>query len=101
MAEFLGTPEVGDLAEFKKTIVASTDWEAFADLVVASERDAFLSADTPVESRPGPLTHGKLRAFVDALDLNERFGLKRTDNVCTAIPNGPEAAVLFVGVATQ
>ena len=30
MAEFLGTPEVGDLAEFKKTIVASTDWEAFA-----------------------------------------------------------------------
>jgi len=101
MAEFLGTPEVGDLAEFKKTIVASTDWEAFADLVVASERDAFLSADTPVESRPGPLTHGRLRAFVDALDLNERFGLKRTDNVCTAIPNGPEAAVLFVGVATQ
>ncbi|KAH8057009.1 ligase [Aureococcus anophagefferens] len=89
MAEFLGTPEVGDLAEFKKTIVASTEWEAFADLVVASERDAFLSADTPVESRPGPLTHGRLRAFVDALDLNERFGLKRTDN-CVFAPLNPQ-----------
>lgn len=101
MADFLGSPSADSLAEFKGSILATTDWQAFADLVTERESDAFLSADVPVEKRPKALSHKRLKAFVASLDLNRRFGLKRTDNLCTAIPNGPEAAVCFVSLATQ
>lgn len=88
----------GDLTSFQASISA-TPLEAVDELIIAGPEPA-LFTDQPANAAQQPCTLAHLRAFVDNFDLR-RFGIDRSDTVCTAIPNGPEAAVCFWAIANQ
>eukprot|EP00929_Paragymnodinium_shiwhaense_P104681 TRINITY_DN69301_c0_g1_i2.p1 TRINITY_DN69301_c0_g1~~TRINITY_DN69301_c0_g1_i2.p1 ORF type:complete len:593 (-),score=135.78 TRINITY_DN69301_c0_g1_i2:66-1844(-) len=71
------------------------DWQSYRDLLPDSDQP-FLHA---TDGRR-PLSFRELRAFLEggALDV---AGMERQDRLCTAIPNGPEAAVCFLGFALR
>eukprot|EP00747_Dinoflagellata_sp_TGD_P165277 gnl/TRDRNA2_/TRDRNA2_186348_c0_seq1.p1 gnl/TRDRNA2_/TRDRNA2_186348_c0~~gnl/TRDRNA2_/TRDRNA2_186348_c0_seq1.p1 ORF type:complete len:1158 (-),score=153.33 gnl/TRDRNA2_/TRDRNA2_186348_c0_seq1:131-3604(-) len=72
--------------------------------------DVIQSSDAPlireiggedVAERP-PLTYAQLHEFVHSGNTAvSKFGVSRTDRVCTMIPNGPEAAVCFLVLPTR
>jgi acyl-coenzyme A synthetase/AMP-(fatty) acid ligase len=84
------------LPEFRATIKAETPFEAVSDIIPPSDESVIWGTDPSKR----PLTFNELRKFVAELDLRQ-FGLKRSDTLCTAIPNGPEAAVSFMAFMTQ
>ena len=86
------------LRTFQATIKADPFTE-LADLI-PSGPEPVIYTDLPGNSRQKPLTFDRLKAFVAEFDVR-RFGLKRTDTLCTAIPNGPEACVCFWAVSSQ
>lgn len=66
------------------------DWKTFWDLI--QDRDVpFLHSNDGRQ----PLTFSMLRSFIVS-ETVEVLGLKREDRLCTALPNGPEAAVAFL-----
>jgi len=75
--------------------ILSKEWTTFYDLLA--------DTDTPfihgTDSRK-PISMKQLKEFVlsDAVEIP---GLKREDRLCTAIPNGPEAAVCFFAFALR
>ena len=78
-------------------VTAPAAFAALHDIVSAGDEPA-IYADRGVAKEP--LTYSALKAFIAALDLR-RFGIGRTDTLCTAIPNGPEAAVCFLAFTSQ
>ena len=84
------------LRELQSSVSASTSFAAIADLIPLSDRSSIFSTDAAKR----PLSFSRLVNFVKAMDLS-RFGLQRESVVCTAIPNGPEAAVCFWALASQ
>ena len=80
-------------------IAASIQFETWADLLPGTESPAIMGIDGRK-----PLTHAALKAFVQSPPNNVKlsyFGIKSTDCVCAAIPDGPEAAVAFLSLAQQ
>mmetsp|Transcript_76484 Transcript_76484/g.159129 ORF Transcript_76484/g.159129 Transcript_76484/m.159129 type:complete len:584 (+) Transcript_76484:109-1860(+) len=69
--------------------VLEQEWTTFYDLMPDSE-EAFIYG---TDGRK-PLSFKALKDFCIS-DEVEVLGLERTDRLCTAIPNGPEAAVAF------
>jgi len=69
--------------------VLSEEWTTFYDLMPDSD-DPFLHS---TDGRK-PLSLKALKEFCVS-DTCEVLGMGRTDRLCTAIPNGPEAAVAF------
>src|SRR5438105_2611243 len=71
--------------------------ETIADLLQRGADDA-MAIGAPEGIRP--LRYGELRALVQRTtqDLNA-LGIGRNDRVVTVVPNGPEAAAIFVAVA--
>ena len=78
-------------------VTAPAAFAALHDIVSAGDEPA-IYADRGVAK--APLTYSALKAFIAALDLR-RFGIGRTDTLCTAMPNGPEAAVCFLAFTSQ
>lgn len=78
------------LQPFQSTITSETSFAAVADIIPASDGVAIYQAE------PGrkPLTFNQLKEFAASIDLAQ-YGLSRDMVICTAIPNGPEAAVCF------
>jgi len=78
------------LQPFQSTITSETSFAAVADIIPASDGVAIYQAE------PGrkPLTFSQLKEFAASIDLAQ-YGLSRDMVICTAIPNGPEAAVCF------
>lgn len=95
-----GNHEVGpirpgsDLFDPSKQLFAAAalgkEWTTFYDLL--PDTDALFLHSTDGRR---PLTYKELKAFVTT-DFPELRGLKLEDRLCTAIPNGPEAAVCFM-----
>ncbi|MEM1168617.1 MAG: condensation domain-containing protein [Cyanobacteria bacterium P01_H01_bin.35] len=80
-------------------IAASTPFESWADLLPGTDNPAILGTDARQ-----PLTHAQLKEFVQSPPDNaslSHLGIKISDRVCAAIPNGPEAAVAFLSLAQQ
>jgi len=71
------------------------EWTTFYDLLPDSEEPLLHSTDGRK-----PLGLKALKAFCVS-DEVEVLGLERTDRLCTAIPNGPEAAVAFFAFALR
>mmetsp|Transcript_3073 Transcript_3073/g.7062 ORF Transcript_3073/g.7062 Transcript_3073/m.7062 type:complete len:583 (+) Transcript_3073:125-1873(+) len=71
------------------------EWASFYDLIPSSDAP-FLHA---TDGRR-PLSLKELKEFVTS-DQVEVLGLGREDRLCTAIPNGPEAAVCFFAFALR
>eukprot|EP00316_Scyphosphaera_apsteinii_P011436 CAMPEP_0119313294 /NCGR_PEP_ID=MMETSP1333-20130426/28625_1 /TAXON_ID=418940 /ORGANISM="Scyphosphaera apsteinii, Strain RCC1455" /LENGTH=724 /DNA_ID=CAMNT_0007318099 /DNA_START=30 /DNA_END=2204 /DNA_ORIENTATION=+ len=86
------------LEEFRRTITG-TDYSSVVDLV-PDIPDRAMWTDQPNNEKKASCTFAKLKAFIAELDLR-RFGVCRTDTVCSAIPNGPEAAMCFWAVSNQ
>jgi acyl-CoA synthetase (AMP-forming)/AMP-acid ligase II/acyl carrier protein len=66
------------------------------------EDHAKRTPDAPAIIAPGhaPLTYGRLRVHVDdVVQTLHTMGLGRHDRVALVLPNGPEMAVAFLGVA--
>ena len=83
------------LPAFQSAIKAETAFQAVHDLIPALNDRAIWGTPDPVSgATKQPMTFNALREFIAATDLRQ-FGLKRDDVICTAIPNGPEAAVRF------
>ena len=78
-------------------VTAPAAFAALHDIVSAGDEPA-IYADRGVAK--APLTYSALKDFIAALDLR-RFGIGRTDTLCTAMPNGPEAAVCFLAFTSQ
>ena len=78
-------------------VTAPTAFAALHDIVSAGDEPA-IYADRGVAKEP--LSYSALKDFIAALDLR-RFGIGRTDTLCTAMPNGPEAAVCFLAFTSQ
>ncbi|MGD1712998.1 condensation domain-containing protein [Dapis sp. BLCC M172] len=80
-------------------IAASVEFQTWADLLPGTDEPAIYSTD----SRQ-PLTHAQLKDFVKSPPDNASLsylGIKITDRVCAATPNGPEAATAFLSLAQQ
>jgi len=75
--------------------VLGLEWTTYYDLMPDSDAP-FLHA---TDGRK-PLSLKALKAFCIS-DEVEVLGLERTDRLCTAIPNGPEAAVCFFAFALR
>ena len=72
-------------------------WQSHYDLLPDDDR-VFLRE---VGGRRRPLEYGRLKSFI-ANDLNlHDFGIGQGDRLCVIIPNGPEAAVCFIGMSLQ
>jgi len=71
------------------------EWTTFYDLLPDNDKPAILAMDGRK-----PLSYNKLKQFI-ASDACEVLGLKREDRLCTAIPNGPEAAVCFLAFSLR
>ena len=78
-------------------VTAPAAFAALHDIVSDGDEPA-IYADRGVDKEP--LTYSALKAFITALDLRS-FGIGRTDTLCTAMPNGPEAAVCFLAFTSQ
>ena len=80
-------------------VAASVEFETWADLLPGTNEPAIYSTDGRK-----PLTHAQLKDFVqsppDKASLSY-LGIKITDRVCAATPNGPEAATAFLSLAQQ
>ena len=85
-----------ELEAFRASIVARTPFSALADIIPASASPAIYSDEPGLK----PLSFSELRNFVYELNLR-RFGLTRDSVICTALPNGPVAAVCFWALAGQ
>jgi acyl-CoA synthetase (AMP-forming)/AMP-acid ligase II len=83
--------------KFAHEVNTSTEFSTWYDLLPDSTSPLIYD----VLSRK-PLSYQGLREFIksDALALH-RFGIELNSRVCTMIPNGPEAAVCFLGLPTR
>ncbi|NES04122.1 MAG: AMP-binding protein, partial [Okeania sp. SIO2F4] len=80
-------------------IAASVEFQTWSDLLPGTDEPAIYSTDGRK-----PLTHAQLKDFVKSPPDNASLsylGIKITDRVCAATPNGPEAATLFLSLAQQ
>ncbi len=80
-------------------IAASVEFKTWADLLPGTDGPAIYSTDGRK-----PLTHSQLKDFVKSPPDNSSLsylGIKITDRVCAATPNGPEAATAFLSLAQQ
>ncbi|NEP80319.1 MAG: AMP-binding protein [Okeania sp. SIO3B3] len=80
-------------------IAASVEFKTWADLLPGTDEPAIYSTDDRQ-----PLTHAQLKDFVKSPPDNASLsylGIKITDRVCAATPNGPEAATAFLSLAQQ
>ena len=72
-------------------------WQSHYDLLPDDHR-VFLRE---VGGKRRPLEYARLKSFI-AEDLNlQDFGIGQGDRLCVVIPNGPEAAVCFIGMSLQ
>eukprot|EP00440_Ansanella_granifera_P038163 gb/GFBE01041407.1/.p1 GENE.gb/GFBE01041407.1/~~gb/GFBE01041407.1/.p1 ORF type:complete len:581 (+),score=145.91 gb/GFBE01041407.1/:1-1743(+) len=71
------------------------DWTTFYDLLPDTDTPFLHSTDGRA-----PLSLKQLKEFIVS-DKVEVLGLSREDRLCTAIPNGPEAAVCFFAFALR
>ncbi|MDJ1175533.1 condensation domain-containing protein [Roseofilum capinflatum] len=86
------TCEVDEIAE-------STEFDTWVDLLPGTENPAIFSTDNRQ-----PLTHAELKSFVQKRPENaslSALGIKLGDRVCSALPNGPEAALAFLSMAQE
>ena len=79
------------LRDFIGTIRADTPFRAVHEILPDADDAGLLAEDAGRK----PLSCAALRRFAAALDLRA-FGLARADTLCAAIPNGPEAATMFL-----
>jgi acyl-CoA synthetase (AMP-forming)/AMP-acid ligase II len=75
--------------------VLDKEWTTYYDLLADSEAPFLHSVDGRA-----PLSLKALKEFIIS-DKCEVLGLERTERLCTAIPNGPEAAVCFFAFALR
>lgn len=72
-------------------------WHSHYDLLPDTDR-VFLRE---VGGRRRPLEYARLKSFIaEELNLHD-FGIGQGDRLCVVIPNGPEAAVCFLGMSLQ
>jgi acyl-CoA synthetase (AMP-forming)/AMP-acid ligase II len=99
-------PGVETVDDFQSSISAPTPFNSLSDIIWpqggASAASSRLWAYADEENTRGraPLTFAALHDFVASFDLR-RFGISRDLVVCTALPNGTEAAVCFWAVSKQ
>jgi len=75
--------------------VLSKEWTTYYDLLPDTDTPFLYSTDARK-----PISMKQLKEFIVS-DAVEIPGLKREDRLCTAIPNGPEAAVCFFAFALR
>jgi acyl-coenzyme A synthetase/AMP-(fatty) acid ligase len=75
---------------------AQLEWKSFYDLIEGTPDRVFLRE---VGNARRPLDYAKLKSFIaEGISLHE-FGVGQGDRLCVVIPNGPEAAVCFLGMS--
>jgi acyl-coenzyme A synthetase/AMP-(fatty) acid ligase len=80
--------EVGELVK---------NYHTFIDLLPTTSTPAVCEPENPVRK---PLTHGKLRSFVEK-DFNlTEFGISKGSRVALILPNGPELAVAMIATVS-
>ena len=92
-------PLTKEVEAFQKTIKAPTPFQSLSDIVPSADKTCMYADEMATKGRKA-LRYPQLRAFVDALDLRN-FGIGRSDTVCTAMPNGAEAATCFWALTNQ
>ena len=99
----LDHPLAQELAAFQTSISAPTEFAAVSDIIPAAGTNPCIHADSETNNRlkgRSPLSFQKLKEFCKDFDLR-KFGIGRSDVVCTAMPNGAEAAVCFWAISEQ
>ena len=89
-----------EIEAFQKTITAPRPFAAVSDLIADASEKVAIHANPINDTGKKPVTFGELRSFCASFDVSQ-FGIGRDSIVCTAIPNGPEAAVCFWAISKQ
>ena len=75
---------------------AQLEWQSFYDLIEGTPERVFLRE---VSNARRPLDYARLKSFIAQEIPLHTFGIGQGDRLCVVIPNGPEAAVCFLGMS--
>ena len=75
---------------------AQLKWQSFYDLIEGTPERVFLRE---VSNARRPLDFARLKSFIAQEIPLHTFGIGQGDRLCVVIPNGPEAAVCFLGMS--
>ena len=75
---------------------AQLEWQSYYDLIEGTPDRVFLRE---VGNARRPLDYAKLKSFIAKEIYLHAFGIGQGDRLCVVIPNGPEAAVCFLGMS--
>ena len=92
-------PLTQEVLQFQSQIGAPTPFKSLCDIIPGPDRTCMFADDASTNGR-APLSYPALKSFVAGLDLR-KYGISRDSNVCTAMPNGGEAAVCFWALTNQ
>ena len=87
-----------EVAAFQNSIKAPRPFAAVSDLIADAPGKTAVYANPLKDDGKKPLSFEALKSFCSSFDLSQ-FGIGRDKVVCTAIPNGPEAAVCFWSIS--
>jgi len=94
----LTDPLTAEVRAFQQQVTAPTAFSAVADILPDAGNKAAIYADAQNERSRKPLSFKALKEFCASFDLRQ-FGISRDSIVCTAMPNGAEAAVCFWAIS--
>ena len=75
---------------------AQLEWTCHYDLIPDASDHVFLRE---VGGSRKALNYGRLKSFIAEDLVLHSFGIGQGDRLCVVIPNGPEAAVCFLGMS--
>jgi len=90
---------MSELDQFRKSITAPTPFKSLVDLIPTADKVMMYADELSTKNRQ-PLKYPQLQSFIQGMDLR-KYGIGREDTVCTAMPNGSEAATCFWALADQ
>lgn len=89
-----------EVTAFQESVSAPVPFAAVADIIPDGGKKLAIYADLLNEKGRKALSFEALRAFCTSFDLR-KYGVSRDSVVCTAMPNGAEAAVCFWAISEQ
>ena len=90
------------VAALQTSVSAPTAFNAVADIISSEggQRPAIYADEFSNPTKKSALSFEALKSFCSAFDMR-KYGISRDSVVCTAMPNGAEAAVCFWAISEQ